>query len=316
MSTLKIAILTGPTATGKSSLALEFAEYAKGQGAKIELINADSLIVFREIDIGTAKPSAEELARVPHHLVNIRNPDEPYTSGDFRRDVESLLSQIHARGARALVVGGTGFYLKALTHGLWGAPKSPPELRADLEKKDNPKLFTELQARDPESATRIGPNDRYRLIRALEIIRTTGLTVAELEKKHQPQPVAPYDLFVIDREPQELENRIAERTRLMLEAGLLKESESVLKKYGEVRPLQSVGYAQCLDYLQGRSIEGRKVRPGVEGLFDEICLSTRQLVKRQRTWFRGIEEAQTFKLPTERDRLWQRLESCYLGGFQ
>lgn len=312
MSRPTLSILTGPTATGKSGLAIEFAEHARAHGTPLELINADSLIVYRELDIGTAKPTPEELARVPHHLVNIRDPRDVYTAGDFRRDVEQKLEEIHSRGARALVVGGTGFYLKALTHGLWGAPKSPPELRTELEKRDNAALFSDLQNKDPESATRIGPNDRYRLIRALEIIQTTGFTVAELEKSHQPNPVAPYRLLLIDRDPRELEERIHQRTRQMLDAGLLQETEKALKKHGEVRPLQSVGYAQCLDYLQSRTIAGRKVRPGLDGLFDEVCLATRQLVKRQRTWFRGLENAERCILPGNKASLWRALEACYL----
>ena len=306
-----IAILTGPTATGKSGLALEYTEHARRKGLQLEIINADSLIVYREMDIGTAKPTPQELAHTRHHLVNIRNPDQPYTAGDFRRDVETSLKEIHARGARALIVGGTGFYLKALTHGLWGAPKSPPEMRAELEKKENSELHANLQAHDPDSANRIGPSDRYRLIRALEIIATTGMTPSELEKTHKTNPVTPHRLLVIDRTSEELNARIAQRSRAMLEQGLVKEAEKILKKFGPVRPLEAVGYTQTIDYLQNRPPQGRPLRPGTDGLLDEIELATRQLVKRQRTWFRGLDSAESFQLEKDRAKLWQALEAIY-----
>lgn len=306
-----IAILTGPTATGKSGLALEFASQARKRGQTIELINADSLIVYRELDVGTAKPTAAELASVPHHLVNIRNPDEPYTAGDFRRDVERTLQDIHARGARALIVGGTGFYLKALTHGMWDAPKSPPELRMRLEKLSTEEAWAQLIHQDTDAAQRIAPTDRYRVIRALEIIETTGLTPTELEKRHQQNPVAPYRLLVIDREPTELNRRIEIRTADMQDRGIVEETARVLKEYGAVRPLLSVGYAQTVDYLEGRKPAGRQMRSGYDGLMDEIELATRQLVKRQRTWFRGIEEAERFQLDAQAAELSKALHEVY-----
>ena len=269
-------------------------------------------MVYRHLDIGTAKPSPRELGLVPHHLVDILDPKQPYTAGDFRRDVELALRDIHSRGARALIVGGTGFYLKALTHGMWDAPKSPPELRARLEAHQSSDLFRTLEEKDPAAAQKIGPGDRYRLVRALELIETTGQRVSELEKNHATRPVAPHlHLLVIDRETEELEKRIADRTDQMLQAGLLDEVSTAEKKWGAVRPLEAVGYAQCVAYLKGVPPEGRKLRPGLPGLHDEIVLATRQLVKRQRTWFKGIDGAERFTLPSEANLVNDRLQEIY-----
>jgi tRNA dimethylallyltransferase len=280
----RVAILTGTTASGKTSAALTFAR----KHPDLEIINADSLLVFRGFNIGTAKPTATELAEIPHHLVDIRDPHEVYTAGDFVRDCDHALLDIHGRGKRALIVGGTGFYLKAMLYGLWDAPRPPAEMRRKLEARSNQELYDELYAVDEEAALRISRNDRYRLIRAAEAIATTGKTPSQLEAEAAVRPAVPgLSLFVTDRAVDELKDRIALRTEKMLEAGFLEEVADLLKRYPGVRPFDSVGYAEAVAYLEGRAPEGRKLLPGIAGLKSEITLATHQLAKRQRTFLKG-----------------------------
>jgi tRNA dimethylallyltransferase len=293
----RIPILTGPTAAGKTALALQLAREA----GNIELINADSLLVYRQMNIGTAKPTQEELAQVPHHLIDIRDPTEEFTAGDFVRASDQAIAEILKRRNIPMFVGGTGFYLKARLYGLWDAPPTTPEVRSRLEKLPTAELWTQLQARDPESALRIGPNDRYRLVRALEIIEISGMTPTQLRAQEDPAPDSRFALWVIDRENEELESRIRARTRLMLEAGLIDETRALLESSPQSRALKAVGYAETVRYLQGAAPLGRKILPGRAGLEQEINLATRQLVKRQRTWFRGEKASQWFRL-TEKNR--------------
>jgi len=309
----RVAILTGTTASGKTAVALDF---ARSHGS-IEIINADSLLVYRGFDIGTAKPTPAELAEIPHHLVDIRSPDEPYTAGDFVRDCEAAISDIHSRGKRALIVGGTGFYLKAMLYGLWDAPKAPADLRRSLEARSNQELYDELFAVDEEAALRISRNDRYRLIRAAETVSMTGKTPSVLEAEAASRPaVAGLSLYITDRSPDELKTRIAERTELMIASGFVAEVESLLKRYPGVRPFESVGYAEALAYLEGRTPAGRKIPPGIEGLKSEIRLGTHQLAKRQRTWFHGqftrVPDLKFFTLEADREKLSSALSEIYV----
>jgi tRNA dimethylallyltransferase len=297
-------ILTGPTAAGKTALALRLAE-AHG---RIDIVNADSLLVYRGMDIGTAKPTEEERARVPHRLIDLRDPGESYTAGDFRRDAIAALDSIELAGRRALIVGGSGFYIKALLYGLWDAPPADPALRARLEGRDD--LYELLRARDPTAALRIGPADRYRLVRALELLELTGRTVSELRNEEPATPDPRFALAWVDRADEELQPRIEARARAMVGAGLLDETRALLEKHRGVAQLQSVGYSQAVDYLDGKSPEGRKITPGEDGLISEIALATRQLVKRQRTWLRSAG-AERFVLDGDVARLEARFREIY-----
>lgn len=292
-SPLPIIILTGPTASGKTAHSIDL---AKQSPVPVEIINADSMLVYRGMDIGTAKPTLEERAGVPHHLIDIRNPDEPFAAGDFIRAANAAISEIQTRGHRPLIVGGTGFYLKALLFGMWEGPKASIELRARLQEISNAELFEKLRVRDPSSANRIGPADRYRLIRATEIIELTGQTPTDLQKKMPNEPDPRFMLWILDRTVEQLELKIRERTRTMLTAGWLDEVKALMKQFPEARSLQSVGYAQVRDYLLGKVPEGRKLKPGLEGLEDEVVLATRQLVKSQLTWFKNQAQFARFFL--------------------
>ena len=277
-------VLSGPTASGKTGLAIELA-ITHGD---IEIINADSLLVYRGLDIGTAKPSIAERQGIPHHLIDILDPDQEFTAADFRAQATAAITEIRARNKRAIVVGGTGFYLKALLFGIWDAPRADPALRAELEKLENAALWQELNARDPIAATRIGQNDRYRLIRGVEILRLSGKTPTELEEAQNRTPDPSLELRILDREDSELEARIHARTTQMLQDGIIEEYQRVQARFGTVRPLSAVGYREVGRYLLGEAPAGRKVRPGLPGLEDEINLATRQLVKSQRTFFRNL----------------------------
>lgn len=307
-----IGILTGPTATGKSSLAIEL---ALNRYPKLEIINADSLLVYREMNIGTAKPSPTELKTVPHHLIDIRSPNETFTAGEFVRTAHTAIEEIHQRGNRALIVGGTGFYLKALLFGLWEAPPADPQIRSTLQKETNETLLMRLQERDPLAATRIGLSDRYRLIRALEIIQLTGKSPTQLEMETPQHPSPQFRLWILDRPTEELHIRIQKRTQTMIQDGLIEEYVHLQKNFPEARALNAVGYKQVGDYLAQRTPSGRKLEPGLGGLDSEIQLATRQLVKQQRTWFKGqlskVDTAQWFLLEDQRDKLVEQFKSVY-----
>lgn len=308
-ASVPIPILTGPTASGKTALALDFAQ-AHGD---IEIVNADSLLVYRGFDIGTAKPSPGERARVPHHGIDIRDPDEPYTAADFVRDTEAALRDVLARGGRPLIVGGTGFYLKALLFGLWEAPPTDEAFRATLASASNTELHARLAAQDAEAAHKIGLGDRYRLVRALEILAQGGLGPSAQESKARTADPR-FKLLWADRPTEELHARIRDRTRTMLDAGLEQETADLHAQWPDARALTSVGYAQVRDTQEGRLPEGRKLAPGRAGLASEIDLATRQLVKAQRTWFKGQflarapQACSVFTLDADRGKLLQTLE--------
>jgi tRNA dimethylallyltransferase len=265
------------------------------------------MLVYRGMDIGTAKPTPAELSLVPHHLIDIRDPDQPFTAGEFVRETETALKDILSRGRRPLLVGGTGFYLKALLYGLWETPAADPAIRARLEQETNESLYQRLMKRDEQAALRIGTNDRYRLIRAWEILEQSGKSPTELASERPSTPDPCFTLLVIDRDPKELEGIIRSRTQAMLAGGIIEETARVLARYPDARALDAVGYDQVRHYLQKTSPLGRKVKPGLEGLAEEIELATRQLVKRQRTWFRAEKSARWFKLERDRKQLLEEL---------
>ena len=299
-------ILTGPTAVGKSSLAIELAKRAN-----LEIINADSVCFYQEFNIGSAKPTPNEMREVPHHLVGIASPTENYHAGQFLRDLEKVKADIHSRGKRAIIVGGSGFYLKAMRLGLWEAPETSPEFRATLENKTLMELYHELESKDQVHAEKIGMHDRYRVVRALEILALSGKKPSELQAEMNLEPNPEYSLWVVDRDPTELAKRMHERILAMIEAGLIDEVKSLREKYPQSKMLNAVGYAQVLNYIDGVIPEGRKLAPGISGLVSEIELSHRQLAKTQRTWFKNLKPNESFILDSERDRLIEKLMNFY-----
>jgi tRNA dimethylallyltransferase len=283
----ELRALVGPTATGKSALALAVAERA---GA--EIVSLDSMQVYRGMDIGTAKPSREERERVPHHMLDLVDPDEHYDVQRFIADLEPVLAGIEARGSRALVVGGTAFYLKVLTHGLFEGPPSDPELRARLEEEarevGSAHMHARLSKADPESAERLHPNDRKRVVRALEVLEQTGrpLSVWQQEwrdEQGERRAGRPRRLVGVGHATGDLDSRIRARTGRMLDAGWAEEAERVRRGcgYGPTA-VQALGYAQVL-----RWVDGELTREECE---QEIALRTRQFARKQRTWYRKFEE--------------------------
>lgn len=274
----RVAVLVGATAVGKTAVALALAEQL---GA--EIVNADSLQVYRELDIGTAKPSREERARAPHHLIDVADPPDPYDAARFCREGRAVLDDLARRGGPPLVVGGTGLYLKALLSGLFAegepAPGVRDRVRRDLADLGLPALYTRLIHLDPATAARLHPHDTYRIVRALEVMAATGKPLSQFIKAHRFQD-APYAVLKLGltRPREELYRRIELRVELMLEAGWLDEIEGLLERYPPtLKPLQALGYRHLINYLTGR------------WSWDEaltlLTRDTRRYAKRQFTWF-------------------------------
>ena len=279
----KVAVLVGPTAAGKTAVALEL---ARELGAQI--VNADSLQVYRELDIGTAKPTPGERALVPHHLVDVADPPEPYDADRFCREGREILARLHSRGVIPLVVGGTGLYLKALLSGLFteGSPdaKIRQRLRQELTDKGLPALHERLRRLDPASAWRLHPHDTYRVLRALEVILATGEPLSALHDSHQFRD-APYRTLKLGliRPREELNQRIEARVEVMLALGWLEEVKGLLERYPpDLKPLQALGYRHLIAFLQDRW--------SWEEAMELLKRDTRRYAKRQLTWFRGDPE--------------------------
>jgi tRNA dimethylallyltransferase len=237
-------------------------------------------------------------------------PHESYNAGDFEREARLKILEIFDRGKKPLIVGGTGFYLKALIYGLWEGA-ADPRIRGELEMISSATLFEELKDKDPLSAQRIGLNDRYRLLRSIELLRITGKTPTQLQSQKSLIPDPQFELLVLDQVDSELTQRISTRTDQMIARGLVEETQGLLQKYPDARALRSVGYLQCIRFLQGDLPPGRKVAAGISGLKDEINLATRQLVKAQRTWFKGQKSATHFNAHADALRVIERLEQVY-----
>jgi tRNA dimethylallyltransferase len=299
-------ILTGPTAVGKSSLAIEVAKRAN-----LEIVNADSVCFYKDFDIGSAKPSAREMHEVPHHLIDLVEPDDTYHAGRFLKDLEHTLREIHSRGKRAIIVGGSSFYLKALRYGLWEAPETSPEFRVSVADKTLPELFAELTKVDPKHAEKIGSNDRYRIIRALEIYTLSRKKPSELQAEMNTTPNPHYELWVVDRDSTQLEARMKARIQVMIDEGIVEETKAIREKYPDSKTLHAVGYAQVLNYLDGITPQGRKLKPGIPGLIEEISLSHRQLAKTQRTWLKNLNPNESFILDADRQALIEKLMNFY-----
>lgn len=274
-----VVVISGPTACGKTALALELAEIFP-----VEVISADSRQVYRGMDIGTAKPTPEELHRVRHHLVNVVDPDEQYTAADFAAAGRATVYDVLRRGRIPLVVGGTGLYIRALTEGLVDAPGGKEELRRKLWQMERDQgegtLHRLLLHQDPVSAARIHPRNLVRIVRALEVFAITGRPISELHSAHAfadaPFATLKIGLFT---EREELFRRIDRRTEMMVQGGLLQEVSALLEKgYSpRLKALQTIGYREVVQHLAGQLSETEAVAL--------IQRETRRYAKRQITWF-------------------------------
>jgi tRNA dimethylallyltransferase len=279
--------LMGPTASGKTGLAVELF-----QRFPIELISVDSALVYRDMNIGTAKPDADMLARAPHHLIDIIDPTQAYSAAQFCADALALMAEITARGKIPVLVGGTMLYFNALQHGMNDLPESNPEVRVTLlaraKREGWPALHAELALLDPATAQRLNPTDAQRIERALEIYMITGRPMSDILAEEK-SPTLPYHLLKIALLPSDravLHLRIAERFNTMLTQGLLQEVVMLQNKYPTLNPAMSamrcVGYRQALQYLSGEF--------DLATLREKGVAATRQLAKRQLTWLRGMDD--------------------------
>jgi tRNA dimethylallyltransferase len=279
MPKIPIVVICSPTATGKTHLAIQLTEVFGG-----EIVNADSLQVYRYLDIGTAKPTREERARVAHHLMDIVNPDEEFNAALYAEQARAIIEKLAGAGKPVFVVGGTGLYIRALLSGIIATPPVDENIRnyyrglRDRHGKEY--LFGLLRERDPQAAARINPNDAVRVIRALEVLDQSGQSIITLQQKHLFAD-CPYDACKIglhvDRD--ELKKRINLRTERMAAAGLVDEVRGLLDRgYSEnLKPLQSLGYKQVIEFIRGRCDWNRTL--------DLINRDTWHYSKRQMTWF-------------------------------
>ncbi len=274
----KLLVIVGPTASGKTEVAIELCRLLDG-----EIVSADSALVYRGLDIGSAKPTAEEQARAKHHLIDIRNPDDEYSAAQWAQDATQVIADIQERGKQPIIVGGTGFYVNALLKPqlLAGAPQNFP-LRKELEefavREGVEALHQRLAEVDAAAAARLHPNDVMRVVRAIEVARYEA-TKSESMPVEEAQVGPEYKAFALEWPREELYERIDKRVDLMLEQGFLQELETLLKAgYGDTIGLQSLGYRQMRAALENPEL--------IEQGLEEWKRQTRRYAKRQGTWFR------------------------------
>ena len=296
-----VITIVGPTASGKSSLAMAIARSAKQLGQTIEIISMDSALVYKGMDIGTAKPSKSEMQEVPHHGIDIAEPEDPYSAAKFVLDAKQWLKEIRARNNIPLIVGGTMLYWRALAHGLSNMPAASPEIRAEIESRAAklgwPAIHEELAQVDPETAARLEKNDAQRVQRALEIYLQSGKPMSEWLQE-QPKDSgrgegsgedhnAPMNLRLISIEPSDrsvLHERIAKRFEIMMAEGFLDEMKALRQNprlHPDLPSMRAVGYRQAWDHLDGNIT--------FQEFQDQAIAATRQLAKRQLTWLRGMQ---------------------------
>lgn len=300
-------VVTGPTASGKTALAIELAERT-GR----EILSMDSMAVYRQMDIGTAKPTADELARVPHHLVDIVDPNETFDTAIWCQLAEDKLSELRRAGRKALFVGGTPLYLMAFFKGMMEGPKAQPELRAALEAREAAQpgcLHEELLQRDPAAADRIHRHDLRRLVRALEVLELTGQTISSQQDQFERQGwLRECRVVMVTRDRQELHERVKLRTEQMLELGLLAETERIEQGCGFSRTSgAAIGYAECRDFLRGRYKDRTELR-------NRIRRNTHKLIRRQTAWLRRLQEIVLVQPKLGVDGLLQAFATPVAGG--
>ena len=280
----KVIVICGPTGIGKTSLSLSLAKAFNGS-----IVGADSMQIYRYMDIGTAKPNAKEMSVASHYLIDVADPDEDFDAAKFARQGRAAVSEICARGCVPLIVGGTGFYVRAILHGLFPASPVDPEIRRkiqeDLQVHDRDWLYDRLRSCDPAAASRIHPNDTYRVTRALEIFEITGCPLSEYQKQHGFMD-NPFETLKVclHMNRKALYERINRRVDLMIDAGLLEEVKSLMERgySGDLKSMQSIGYRHMVEYLEGKNTWDDTIYT--------LKRDTRRFAKRQLTWFRKDSE--------------------------
>jgi tRNA dimethylallyltransferase len=277
---VRVVAVVGPTASGKTAVGLRLARELDG-----EIVSADSVQLYRGLDVGSAKPTAEERAAAPHHLIDVVDPDAPYTAADFERDASAAIRVIAGRGKVPIIVGGTTLYVRALLHGLCPAPPGDEGIRQRLAERASvegwPALHAELATLDPDAASRIHPNDRIRIERALEVVLTTGQTLTRVQETHAfPGNGFPAFQIALKLPRELLYERIDRRVLQMFDEGWIEEVESLLERgYDpDLKPLQAIGYRDVVRLVRGEQGREEAVR--------RIQRDTRRFSKRQMTWLR------------------------------
>lgn len=300
----KGVFLLGPTAVGKSALGLSLAEAFNG-----EIISADSQQVWRELDIGTAKPTPAECWRVPHHLIDAAVPGEHFDVSRYAVLADKAYEEISARGKVPFLVGGAGLYVRIFLYGLCEAPPQDPQVREELllrvQKEGLESLYTELKKIDPTAEQKIHPNDKTRIIRSLEVYEQTGYPLSYFHEKHRSQtPRYPVLQIGLDLPREELHKRINSRVDWMMANGWDEEVRELLKFYSAgSQALQSIGYKELVRHLRGELSR--------EEVTEEIKKKTRGLARRQLTWFRGDQSIEWFD-PREPSAIWKKVETFLL----
>lgn len=277
---IPLIIVAGPTASGKTSIAVKLARLFNG-----EIVGADSMQIYRSMNIGTATPAAEELDGVKHHMLDIVNPDEEYDGARFVEDADRVIDDIINRGKRVIVAGGTGMYIRLLLKGMHNAPAPDPEIRAELLKKANnfgwPELHKELVQKDKISAQKLHPNDGVRIIRALEVLYQTGIPMSQWQKEHNfASNRYNFKMLGVLRDKETLNERINFRVKQMIKDGFVEEVKELLDNgYSKnLKPMQALGYKRVVQYIYGDM--------NLEDALTDTMTDTRRFAKRQRTWFR------------------------------
>lgn len=287
----KVIVICGPTASGKTAMSIELAKKING-----EIVSCDSMQIYKEMDIGTAKPTREEMQGIKHYMIDIISPDQRYSVADYKRDAKTAIREILKKGKTPIVVGGTGLYVDSLIYEIeYQDIKFDEEYRKELEKQAREKglntLYEEAKKIDPEAILKISPNDQKRILRILEIYHATGMTKTEQEKKsREKEPEFDYKVYALNMPREKLYERINLRVDLMIKQGLIKEVEEIYHKYSEFpTAMQGLGYKEVVEYLKGNLTK--------EEMIEKIKQETRRYAKRQMTWFR--KNKQTIWLDTE-----------------
>lgn len=302
----RLIVLAGPTGVGKTSLSLTLA-----QKFGAEIINADSMQVYRHMDIGTAKPAPAELAQARHHLIDIVDPDQDFDAAEYLRLARPLITKLDRLQTPVLVVGGAGLYLRSLLRGLFQGPGHDPRIRDRLKKEakalGREALHARLAQTDPKAAARLHPNDLVRVMRALEVMELTGRPISEFQAEHNLAE-NPYDVlfFCLTLPREELYARIEARTREMFEQGLVEEVEGLLARgyLPELKTMKAIGYKQVVRHVKGRLTREEAAR--------EIMTQTRHYAKRQLTWFKSQPDVRPLS-PRAADQAAEEAERFWPG---